>query len=303
MTFADKIIQLRKQRGWSQEDLAERLDVSRQSVSKWEGGLSLPELNKLLQLSRLFSVSTDYLLKDDYMEELPGIEREELPAWESKEELHHVSMDEAMDFLSVQEFISKRIAFAVFLCIVSPVCLLLFAVAAELGMWPLANNMAAGLGIIILLLLIAGAVAIFISCGVRNNRFEYLENEIIRTDPSVSKMVELQMEDYRNSYKKHIIVGICLCILSPLPLFLTISVSENEFHVIASVCILLFFVAVGVFSLITSGTRWSAFQKLLQVGDYSKRAKEENRYVGAIAGVFWPLIVAIYLGYSFYTNA
>lgn len=65
MILAEKIMKLRKQQGWSQEDLAIRLNVSRQSVSKWESGASIPDLNKILQLSELFSVSTDFLLKEE----------------------------------------------------------------------------------------------------------------------------------------------------------------------------------------------------------------------------------------------
>ena len=64
MTFSDKLIALRKKAGWSQEELAERLNVSRQSVSKWEGAQSMPDIDKIVQLSSLFSVTTDYLLKD-----------------------------------------------------------------------------------------------------------------------------------------------------------------------------------------------------------------------------------------------
>lgn len=73
MTLSEKILMLRKQRGWSQEELAERLGVSRQSVSKWESGNSLPDLNRILDLSRLFEVTTDFLLKD----EEPGERRPE----------------------------------------------------------------------------------------------------------------------------------------------------------------------------------------------------------------------------------
>ena len=65
MFLADKIIALRKKKGWSQEELAEQMNVSRQSVSKWEGAQSLPDLERILKLSQLFGVSTDYLLKDE----------------------------------------------------------------------------------------------------------------------------------------------------------------------------------------------------------------------------------------------
>lgn len=63
MIFADKLIALRKKAGWSQEELAQQLNVSRQSVSKWEGAQSVPDLDKIVQLSRIFGVSTDYLLR------------------------------------------------------------------------------------------------------------------------------------------------------------------------------------------------------------------------------------------------
>ena len=62
MILADKIITLRKKAGWSQEELAQKLDVSRQSVSKWESAQSMPDIDKILQLSSLFSVTTDCLL-------------------------------------------------------------------------------------------------------------------------------------------------------------------------------------------------------------------------------------------------
>ena len=64
-------MQLRKKASWSQEELAEQLGVTRQSVSKWEGAQSLPDLEKILQMSRLFGVSTDFLLKDDLEAESP----------------------------------------------------------------------------------------------------------------------------------------------------------------------------------------------------------------------------------------
>ena len=68
MTFSEKLTELRRKSGMSQEQLADRLGVTRQSVSKWEGGTAMPELVKLISLSELFGVSVDYLVKD-WMEE------------------------------------------------------------------------------------------------------------------------------------------------------------------------------------------------------------------------------------------
>ena len=72
MILADKLIDLRKKNGWSQEDLADKLGVSRQSISKWESAQSVPDMNRILKLSEIFGVSTDYLLKDELGPEAMG---------------------------------------------------------------------------------------------------------------------------------------------------------------------------------------------------------------------------------------
>ena len=64
MNFSEKIYTLRKERGLSQEQLAEELNVSRQAISKWESGRAVPETEKLLVISEYFGVSLDYLMKD-----------------------------------------------------------------------------------------------------------------------------------------------------------------------------------------------------------------------------------------------
>ena len=66
MTFSEKIINLRKAHGWSQEDFAEKLNISRQANSRWENDSALPDALNILQISKLFGVTTDYLLNDDY---------------------------------------------------------------------------------------------------------------------------------------------------------------------------------------------------------------------------------------------
>lgn len=65
MKLADKLFELRKEKGWSQEKLSEQINVSRQSISKWESGQALPELEKIVELSKIFQVTTDYLLLED----------------------------------------------------------------------------------------------------------------------------------------------------------------------------------------------------------------------------------------------
>ena len=79
MTFGEKLQQLRKGRGWSQERLAEEIPISRQAVSKWESGAAAPDTENVVRVSAIFGVSTDYLLHDDFTgdEDIPAVKRRE----------------------------------------------------------------------------------------------------------------------------------------------------------------------------------------------------------------------------------
>lgn len=83
MRFADKLIQLRKAKGLSQEDLADSLGVSRQAISRWEQGNTFPDLLNLQKIMKVFGVSADYLICDEYADEgnnddLPAPETDKL---------------------------------------------------------------------------------------------------------------------------------------------------------------------------------------------------------------------------------
>ncbi len=86
MIFSDKLHQLRKKAGMSQEDLAEKLDVSRQAISRWELGSAMPDTSNLIRIADLFGVSVDYLLQDNYCANKDSIVTKELTS--KKQELN-----------------------------------------------------------------------------------------------------------------------------------------------------------------------------------------------------------------------
>lgn len=167
MIFADKLILLRKKAGWSQEELAEQMDVTRQSVSKWEGAQSVPDLDKMIRLSELFGVSTDYLLKDE-MEDV-----EHIGSSKDTPSLKRVSMEEANAFLSVKGRTAQTIAYAVFLCILSPIALLILAAINQSTAGALSEGVACGIGMIVLIILVAIAAVLFVSSGSQTAPFAY----------------------------------------------------------------------------------------------------------------------------------
>lgn len=288
MILADKIILLRKKAGWSQEELAEQLGVSRQSVSKWEGAQSIPDMDKILQMSRLFGVSTDYLLKDE-IEQIPQAE----PAAEPG--VRRVTMEMASDYLERRRVAAPRMAIATFMCVISPVMLILLAGISELPGSRLTENAAAGIGLGTLLVLIAIAVAIFISCGSQVRDYEFLDNQPFETEYGVAGMVKERKSNFAATYSKLNIIGTVVCILSVMPLIIIACLEMPDIACIASVCFLLLAVGLACIAFVYAGVRMGAMQRLLEEGDFERRHKEKSGITGACSLIYWLIVTAVYL--------
>ena len=212
MILADKIVRLRKKNGWSQEELAQKMNVSRQAVSKWESAQTVPELEKILQLGALFGVTTDYLLKDD-------MELEEFTSETIDSGVRQISIEEAGTYLVQSRESAKRIAVGTFLCVLSPIPLLLLGAASEYEKLNISENLACCLGIMLLLFFVIAAVALFIYSGFQNEQYEYLDREEpFELQYGVSGMVREKQKEYRNQYIFWNIIATCICVASPIPL-------------------------------------------------------------------------------------
>ena len=300
MILADKIIDLRKKNGWSQEELAEKLDVSRQSVSKWESAQSVPDMGRVVQMSELFGVSTDYLLKDTL--EQPAAAEGGAPADTAA---RTVTMEEANDFLRAKAVNAGRIALGVFLCVLSPVFLILLGGAQDAGLAGITEAQAVGLGIAALLLMVGGAVALFVTSGLRVSRFEYLEKEPIDTLYGVDGMARERREQFRPVFNRQLTLGIVLCVLAAVPIFLGVLFADGKavFAGALSVAATLILVAVGVLLIVRASVLWGAFQRLLEEGDYSREAKASVKSLSPFSGIYWGLVTAGYLLWSFLSGS
>ena len=201
MILAEKIALLRRQTGWSQEELANQLNVSRQAVSKWEGGTSIPDLDKILKLSALFEVSTDYLLKDeleqpDATAPLPKEERMAglgviflllfvalgllliLPAAIRLEAFEYLEKEQIALAYGVEGIVERQkqeyaptyrrsMTQGVVLCVLAVVPILGTAMLGVPDFW-----VAAAVGL--LLAIVAGAVQLFIRAGMTQGSFDKL---------------------------------------------------------------------------------------------------------------------------------
>lgn len=296
MILADKIINYRKKNGWSQEELAEMLGVSRQSVSKWESAQAIPDMKKILQLSEVFHVSTDYLLKDEIEESEPVLTE---TAEKDESTAKSVSLEEANSFLQHNRKAASTIALGVMMCIASPVFLILLGGAAETGTIAMNAAIAEAIGTAVLLVTIGIAVAMFVFTYIHGKRYEYLEETDIDTEYGVTGMVRELKGNYAETHSRRLIIGIFLCIVSAVPIFLAELVhysNNSDFIVVVGTALLLAMCAAGVYLIVKTCITEGGFDKLLEEGDYTRVNKKAGKY----DGIFWGIATAVYLAWSFY---
>lgn len=174
MKFEENLQFLRKRAGMTQEQLAEALDVTRQSVSKWESGAGFPELEKLLRLSELFQIDMDTLLKGDAMQSMA-------------EDVH--------GYDAHKELFGKMISGGVALIIGG------FGLMSILEGFGVSER----LSFVLLMLCIVAAVSGFIIAGLRGEQFE-------KAHPYIQPFYSAQeLEGFQRKYPTYIVCGIALC--------------------------------------------------------------------------------------------
>lgn len=295
MTLSEKIIELRKRNGWSQEELGYQAGVSRQSVSKWESGTSVPDLEKILKLSQIFEVSTDYLLKDEMEEEPETFVSEH--ADEGKE--RRVTVEEAVTFMEKRIGTAGRHAAACIAYVLCPIPLLTLAGGAEAGYFGLTENMAGGIGVAILLLIVGAATAYYISDGIKMESYKYLKEEEIRLEYGAEAAVNRKKAEYERSNRNCQITGITLYILCAIPVLMAAAFEGSDFVVILCVDGLLLIVACATFLVVLADVRKSSFDMLLQQGEYTVEKKQESKKIESVSVIYWCIVTAVFLAVVF----
>ena len=302
MILADKIMELRKKKGWSQEQLGEQLEISRQSVSKWESGASIPDLDKIVKMSHIFSASTDYLLKDELESPQEGTQTDTASEQEPENGCGalngcSVTLEEANKYMDMAKQSAKGTALGTFLCILSPVCLLLISGFLQDGRIRMSDERAGAAGLIILLVLVLAGVALLVTEGMKLSGFRYLDEEGISLKYGVRGIVEKRREDFEQTHRRCTVLGVALCIISVIPLMTVGTFVDNDIDMYSMMCLalLIVFVAVAVYLFVWSGCIYGSFRKLLQEGEYAKEKKAIKKRTAFLNGVYWAGVLAAFL--------
>lgn len=268
MAFNENLQNLRKMKGMSQEQLAERLEVSRQAVSKWESGNGYPETEKLISICEIFECSMDTLIKGKITADTTG---------------------EKKKYESLQNRFSKGISLGVGLILLGVTILLYLAEFANKATTEILEERYAILGVIILLCCILVAVPIFIMLGIEEENFD-------KKHPQLPYFYqEEEVENFNKKFTKAIAFGVALILVGVIVLIALYGMrlvdEESTLPVVALLgCVT---IAVPIFTYFGIQKEKYDIEKYNQM--HSEEGKKREEKSGKICGVIMLTATAIFL--------
>ena len=316
MLLSEKIMSLRKRNGWSQEELAQQLGVSRQSVSKWESMASMPDIQKIMSMSELFGVSTDYLLKDE-LEELPvtavvatattaaatttdgadtatsdGIAGtaastatgastgDNASTSKAVAPKLSVSLESATEYLDAVARTSRPTSFAITLFILGPALLVSLATYSEdalnFDLTRISPDALGIAGVCLMMLFTAAGVGLLILQDMKLARFKQFKKASLELQYGVEAAIRRRAESTESLRYMQQAAGVCLTILSAIP-FLIASYFGAGLTFAVGFLAAAILVSLGVYLLVYSGILRDGYRVLLQEGDFSHDEKSSKK--------------------------
>ena len=278
MSFGEKLQQLRKEKGLSQEDLAHQLNVSRQAVSKWESQNGYPEIEKMILISDLFQVSLDYLMKEDYEEH----ENETISSFRL------MTQQNIKDYLHFKKSFALGISCSVLLMIIG---LFIAALCADTSYQ--------SIGVFGFLIMVGiGVFFIIMTTLLKESKFK-IEREEIKIAFNDLQNLQEQYQHFHKYFTLAIAGGVLLIIVSLACIALlheTYSQYENILGAQFLLCI-----GIAVFLFIYFGIRKDAYQFLIHNKAYIK-AKKKEQQIENIYAFTMPLAAILYMIMGFTQN-
>jgi transcriptional regulator with XRE-family HTH domain len=294
MILADKIVKLRKQLGWSQEELAEKMDISRQSVSKWESANSIPDLNRIIMLAEIFEVSTDFLLKDKY-------QTSNSPNESKEPDITQASLEQAVKYVENKMEVSSLTTKGVMLCVCSVVPLLFFLAMAETSRMNLTDNIAATIGVVCILVMVSIAVSFFIKTNQYENDITAMDNEPFELAYGVHSIFKEKLQKFRAIYNRRLSIGIFMFTFSFVPLMVASIFFSSSDLTLMMLIVLITMIAAGIYIVAPASTKYDAYNHILKDNRLEPEKSKRLKRVEKLALFYWPLLITIFLGWSLWT--
>ncbi|MBR3673307.1 MAG: helix-turn-helix domain-containing protein [Clostridia bacterium] len=268
MSLSENLQNLRKIKNMSQEELAEKLNVSRQAVSKWESGNGYPETEKIITICDIFDCSMDELVKGKISEDIKS---------------------EKNNYDLIMTKTSKGIAIGVTLILIGVSIMLTI-----LGLAPneQAENQYSLIGVIAILIGVVFAVPLFIINGTKVDDFK-------KKNPVIANVYsEDELDEGKSKYTKFIALGISIILIGVVVMMalLGFKVFENDTMPVA---VLMYFVTIGASLIVYSGKMQDKFDIEKYNKENSEEYKQNDEKVSKICGIIMILATIIYLVWGF----
>lgn len=245
MEFGEKLLKLRKEKGFSQETLAEQLNTSRQAISKWENGQGFPETDKLMMIGNIFDVSIDYLLKD-------SVENNE-----KREDVgYYVSREMAEGFLLSTHKTARHVALG----------FSLFTLAFE-PYFILGTN--SKLGILLIIVIATLGIISFATLGFDQGQYTVLNKEALFFDSNYFKELAGRYENFKSKYSVMMVIGVSLLAIGFLAFALEKKLETGVLVTYYPIFVAL--IAIGLYISLRIITVLSAYQLLVKNEEHTNR--------------------------------
>ncbi|MGG0741164.1 helix-turn-helix domain-containing protein [Niallia taxi] len=246
MTFSEKILKLRKEKGLSQEALAEKLNTTRQAISKWENGQGFPETEKLLMLGNIFEVSIDYLLKDTVEQS------------KENEKGYYVSKEMTEGYLLSQRKMSKYFAIGFSLLISSTIPYFIFKQDPVI------------LTILISIIAVLG-IGTITAGFIEEDRYTVLKKEALIFDHNFLEELKIRYEDIKKKYAVIMLVGVCSIVAGGISFLLVRKEIVASDVLIPYYPLFIALIVVGVYILIRTLSTIDAYRILVKNEEHINR--------------------------------
>ena len=294
MILAEKIVRLRKQVGWSQEELAEKMNVSRQSVSKWESTNSIPDLNRIIMLAELFDVSTDFLLRDEN-EAFDSHDENKKP------DIIQISLEQAAKYIENKMEVSALITKGVILCLCSVVPLFFFLAMAETNRLNLTGNIAAAIGVVCIVVMVSMGINFFLRANQYESDIAVIDKEAFELAYGVHGVFNEKLTKFRPTYNRRLSLGIFMFIISFAPLMFASMLFRGPSITLMMLIVLMLIIAAGIYIVSPVAAKYEAYNNILKDGPLDTVKSRRVKRAEKLAAFYWPLLIAIFLGWSLWT--
>lgn len=245
MNFGEKLYKLRKEKGMSQEELAQKVNTTRQAVSKWENNQGFPETEKLMQLGNIFEVSIDYLLKESDH------------TTTEKNSGYYVSQEFAQGYLAYEKRIAAYIAFGFGSLLLAGIPYVLMHGTERM--------------IAMSFLIILGIMFFITGILKEEKHYDVLKKEPLIFDQTFIKNLTSEYAQVKKKYHILLSISLLLIALGVVPIVISIKGYgfEGEFQELHSLSFLL--ISIGFLGFIYIVSHMEAYELLIKNDEYSNK--------------------------------